>query len=401
MSPRAGRLRIGVVKPDWKAQGGFERLLDHLVDHLVAQGHHVSQQPVPALLSPRPVWGVSDGERFWNDHPEFFRYFSLAEDTRRLGLRRFDLILSTQPPTYLADHPKVLSLFYHQARVFYDLEAPFERLGEVDPERHRHASSIVRSFDQQYVGNVAHWLAGSNECRSRLDEYWGITDNVSLLHAPALSDVPADPPPWNPAGPVLCVSRHEWPKRTELLVAAAHLLEDRWVEFVGGGGRANYVRDLDARLSRQPGLAATLDPDDIWMRSAAGITAPSSPPSSPVHLLGNVSDAERNARYAACSVVVAPAYREDYGLTALEAMLWKRPLIVCRDGGGLVDLVEETGAGLVVEPTPQAIADGIERLTTDVELTRELLARAEAVPATFTWDRCHAELDAAVDAALS
>lgn len=389
-------MRIAVVKPEWNAQGGFERLLDRLLDHLRAVGHDVTIQPVPAILTPRPVWGVPDAEEQWHNHPEFFRYFVLAEDTRRLDLRRFDLVMSTQPPTYLADHPNVMALFYHQARVFYDLSAPFSTLGDVDPAHHRAATEIVRAFDQPLVGNVRHWLAGSNECRQRLDHFWGVSDNVSLIHAPALTDVPDDPPPWSPSGPVVCVGRHEWPKRTELLVSAARRMPDRSVEFVGDGGRLGYVRALDARLTQ----GRTSPDDDLaWMKSAVGVVGPRQQPSSNVRFLGNVSDRERNERYAAASVVVAPAYREDYGLTALEAMLWRRPLVVCADGGGLVDLVNETGAGLIVDPTPAAIADGIQRIIHEPGLAASLIERCEAVPAAFTWERCHAELDAAVEAA--
>lgn len=391
-------MRIAVVKPEWNAKGGFERLLDHLVDHLRDVGHDVSIQPVPAILTPRPVWGVPEAEDHWFDHPEFFRYFVLAEDTRRLDLRRFDLVMSTQPPTYLADHPNVMALFYHQARVFYDLAEPFSVLGDVEPSRHRAATEIVRAFDQELVPNVRHWLAGSNECRSRLDDFWDITDDVSLIHAPALTDAPAEPPPWSPDGPIVCVGRHEWPKRTELLVSAAHRSPHRRIEFVGGGGRLGFVKALDARLSAD----GVTDADDVaWMRSAVGVAEPKSIPRSNVSFLGNVSDAERNDRYAAASVVVAPAHREDYGLTALEAMLWKRPLIVCADGGGLVDLVNETGAGLVVEPTSAALAEGIERIITEPGLATELIERCDAVPSSFTWQRCHTELDAAIEAAAS
>ena len=97
-------------------------------------------------------------------------------------------------------------------------------------------------------------------------------------------------------------------------------------------------------------------------------------------------------------MVVAPAFREDYGLTALEGMLWQRPVIVCRDGGGLVDLVEETGAGLVVDPTPKALADGIERVLGDDHLRTEMLERAREVPHSFTWTRAAAELRYAIAA---
>ncbi len=399
-------MRIAVVKPDWGVAGGFERLLDRIVALLVEAGHHVDEQAFPALITPRPVWGSSNAVRNWHDHGEFFRYAALTEDVRRLDLGRYDLVVSTQPPTFLVDHPNVLALFYHQARIFYDLAELYGRIDEVDVRLHRVATDEVRRIDRTFIGSVRHWLSGSNECASRLREYWDVPDaRISLLHAPALTETPDIPPPWQPHGPVVCVSRHEWPKRTELLVAAGHVMRGRPagrpVEFIGAGGRLDFVRGLDDRLFRDPDLATRSDPDAFWMQSALQqTTKPTVHATSPNRFRGNVSDGERNRAYAEASVVIAPAYREDYGLTALEAMLWQRPVIVCRDGGGLVDLVEETGAGLVVEPTPVALADGVQRILEDDDLRHALLERAREVPATFTWQRARAELDHAIEATM-
>lgn len=395
MSP----LKIGVLKPDWGVAGGFERLLDRLLAHLVASGHDVTEESFPGLITPRSSWGTPAAADHWAQHPEFFRYFALLEDVRRLELDEYDLILSTQPPTYLADHPRVLSLFYHHARIFYDLRDPFVQLGEVDAAVHLEASSVVRATDATMLGGVKHWLAGSQECAGRLDEYWDITDNVSLLHAPPLTEAPADPPTWNPAGSVVCVGRHEWPKRSEFVVAAAQILTERRVELIGGGGRLGAVRALDAELTASPG--AIDDVDGLWMRPSRHTKPPGAAAPSTAAILGMVSDAERNSAYANACVVVAPAYREDYGLTALEAMQWQRPLIVCSDGGGLVDIVNDTGAGLVVDPTPQAIAAGVRRIINDPEFARTLIERCKAVPSTYSWARCHSELDAAVSSAMS
>ena len=117
---------------------------------------------------------------------------------------------------------------------------------------------------------------------------------------------------------------------------------------------------------------------------------------SPVALLGNVDDARRDAAYASASVVVCPALREDYGLTVLGAMRWGRPVIVCEDGGGLVELVEDTGAGLIVEPEPAAIAEAIDRIVGGEG--EAMSAAATEAAARITWDRCYGELDAALSA---
>ena len=84
--------------------------------------------------------------------------------------------------------------------------------------------------------------------------------------------------------------------------------------------------------------------------------------------------------------MVAPAYQEDYGLTAIEAMAQGKPVVVCRDGGGLTELVEHERTGLVVEPTPAAIAAAIERLTSDRDLAAELGANGVERAAELSWE---------------
>ena len=45
-------------------------------------------------------------------------------------------------------------------------------------------------------------------------------------------------------GSVLCIGRHEFPKRAELAVAAAHLLPHLSFTVVGSGGRLAWARSM-------------------------------------------------------------------------------------------------------------------------------------------------------------
>ena len=70
---------------------------------------------------------------------------------------------------------------------------------------------------------------------------------MSLFHAGVGVGDDAEPVPATPpgAGPVLSISRMEFPKRSELAVAAAHLLPHQPVALVGTGSREPWVRHLD------------------------------------------------------------------------------------------------------------------------------------------------------------
>jgi glycosyltransferase involved in cell wall biosynthesis len=111
----------------------------------------------------------------------------------------------------------------------------------------------------------------------------------------------------------------------------------------------------------------------------------------------HVSDEELARLYAGALCVVAPAYLEDYGLTAIEAMSFGKPLIVCDDGGGLTTFVEHGKNGLVVAPTGRAIAEAVRRLRDDPVLAADLGANARDTAAAFTWERAMREIDAGIE----
>lgn len=203
---------------------------------------------------------------------------------------------------------------------------------------------------------------------------------------------------------MLCVTRHEFPKRAELVVSAAHLIDERIrVRCTGSGGRLAYARSLDVALSRGDEAVTDLaahEPTALWCNT--GALDPDAPTRGlgRVEFTGHLDDVELDAAYAEVRCVVAPAYDEDYGLTAIEAMAHGRPVIVCDDGGGLAELVTDGVTGLVVEPTPAAIAEAVERLHADPELARDLGRNGRARAAELTWRRAADQLLEAVEATL-
>lgn len=372
-------MRVGFLKPDHGGAGGFERLVARAVDALAARGVATEVRAFDAHTRPERVYGIPLDQGVRDHHDDFFLHLASIERMDRLRLDDLDVVVATQPPTYLARHPRVVALTYHQARIFYDLEDEYVASGFAAAELHRAAAEEVRAIDDLRVGDVHTWLTGSDEVASRLRATWGIDETIAFRARPELA--PADRAAldaYDPTGPAVCVSRHEWPKRTELAAQAGVLLgPDRPTELVGGGSRLSWVRHLAGVFAGDDDVARRDDPSATWRSTGPRLlpARPAEPPASVV-LHGEVSDAEREAAYARSGVVVAPALREDYGLTVLEAFARARPVIVCADGGGLVELVEGTGAGLVVEPTAAAIADAVRSLRSDPPRARAMAAAA-------------------------
>jgi len=234
------------------------------------------------------------------------------------------------------------------------------------------------------------FLAASEVVRDRLRHYNGFEENVGVyLAGTGLHETLLRPGGDAPREHVLCVTRHEFPKRAELFVHAMAYLPEVRARVVGSGGRLGFAIDLARRLTAPGTDLDAVGDAELWLnRGVLGDGVPAASPSvANLAFCGHVSDDELARLYAGAFCVVAPAYLEDYGLTVVEAMAAGRPVVVCRDGGGLCLAVEDGVNGLVVEPTGRAIAEAVARLRDEPELAREMGENARRTAAEYTWER--------------
>jgi len=84
-----------------------------------------------------------------------------------------------------------------------------------------------------------------------------------------------------------------------------------------------------------------------------------------VRFVGAVPPADVPAHLARADLMIFPATGEGFGLVAAEALMAGVPVVACWDGGGVLDVVPETGAGRLTLPSPEAMGDAILGLLTD------------------------------------
>ena len=393
-------LRIAIVKPDHGIRGGFELVVDRIAEHLVERGHRVDRLAIPGTPVDRRPFGrrVSDAE--WDRCPQLFTHLSLLETCRSIDASSADVLISTQPPTYAVPHHRHLALFSHHARMFYDLADAVQRAGMVDPLLHPHACEAVRAVDQPHLAAVRRILAASETVKDRLSSFNGLDASVGVYHAGTsfTRGVP-EPRPDDRQLHALCVSRHEFPKRTELFVAAAAIATEVPALAIGGGGRLGWIAQLHRRL--REGDPTSWRDEDLWLNDPPWVQPQPLVEDTNLRFAGHVSDDELDRAYRDALCIVAPAYLEDYGLTAIEAMTYAKPLVVCRDGGHLARFVEHGVNGLVVEPTPAALAAAVRELAADPRRAHEMGLAGREVAGTFSWARAMAEIDEGLEAVAS
>lgn len=100
----------------------------------------------------------------------------------------------------------------------------------------------------------------------------------------------------------------------------------------------------------------------------------------------------------AADAVLVPSLYEGFGLPALEGMACGTP-VVAADRGALPEVCGD--AALLVEPTAEALAEGIEAVLTDESLASRLRAAGPARAKPYSWERAAAATLAAYGEALA
>jgi glycosyltransferase involved in cell wall biosynthesis len=206
------------------------------------------------------------------------------------------------------------------------------------------ARLLERSRPARWIGGwalrrVAVVSAVSDDIAGVVARRVGRTDAASHV-MPMPVALPARP--WTTGGSgAIIVARLTAQKRVDLALGAiAQLPTPVPLTIVGDGPELGGLRAFAARL----GLGNRVR----WMGSQ--------PASEVANLL------------ARADVMLFTAVGEGLGLAAVEALMAGVPVVVCRDGGGVVETVTRWGGGTVVEPTEEAVGAALEEALRSAEL---------------------------------
>lgn len=93
-----------------------------------------------------------------------------------------------------------------------------------------------------------------------------------------------------------------------------------------------------------------------------------------ITLLGWIED--RESFYQSIDIFCLPSREESFGLVILESMMHSLPMVLTRLSGPL-EIAGDSGCALFVPPEdPVSMADGLERLLRDKDLSRQLALKA-------------------------
>lgn len=313
------RILIATVQVPF-VRGGAEIHAEGLRDAFRTAGHDAEIVAVPFKWYPP--------ERIL-DHMLACRLLDLSEFN---GIS-IDRVIGLKFPAYLIPHPNKVLWIIHQHRQAYELwDHPQGDL--IHWPNGVQVRDAIQEADRKIIPEAKLVYANSGNVTRRLKKYCGI-HSTPLYHPPPNAEqfYCADTEDY------LFFPSRLWPSKRQALVleALAQTRQTVRVHFAGTADHPSYAKELEG-LARKVGVQRRVE----W--------------------LGQVSEEEKRRQYAHALGVIFPPIDEDYGYVTLEAMLASKPVITCSDSGGPLEFVCTGETGLIVEPTPKALAHAMDEL---------------------------------------
>jgi glycosyltransferase involved in cell wall biosynthesis len=241
-----------------------------------------------------------------------------------------DLVIPTKFPSYLVRHPRKVAWLFHQHREAYDLfGTPYGSFSD-GPEDTRVREAIA-AMDTTSISECREVFTISRNVADRLSRYNG-------LHG-----TPLYPPPHH-------LGRYRGEAFGDYLFYAGRLDRLKRLDLA-----------IDAMKRARPGsrlkIAGAGPLHEELRKQAVGLGV-----ADRVDFLGFVSADDLIALYAGCRAAFYAPLNEDYGYVTVEAFLSGKPVLTTRDAGGPLEFVTDGQSGIVTEPSPEAVAEGIDRV---------------------------------------
>ncbi len=351
-------MRIAVLNTQIPfVRGGAEILADSLVNELNARGHEAVTVTIPFKWYPAKCIG---------DHVTSCWNLNLKEADGK----RIDRVISLKFNAYCISHPHKIIWLCHQHRQAYDLwESEVCGLGTLWSKEKKEGESIrafIKFADEEAFLGAKRIYAISQNVANRLKKF---NDHDCEVLYPPTPFLKGSEKAEGYDDFLLCPSRINRLKRQDLVVDA-------------------YCR---TKTGMSLYVVGAVDDEEYYKKIREIVRQAKA--QDRVKFLGTVEEETLLDLYARARAVVFTPYDEDYGFVTVEAFAHSKAVLTTTDSGGPTEFVKDEENGYVVEPEPEALAEGILKLT-DEKNARALGANAGKAwrDAGIHWDHVVAEL---------
>jgi glycosyltransferase involved in cell wall biosynthesis len=318
--------------------GGAEYLAESLCERLTAAGHHVEDLRIPFRWHPEPALLDS----------------MLACRLLRVDAGNPDLVIALKFPAYYLPFENKKVWLLHQFRQVYELwGTPWQ--GIPDTPEGRRVRDLIIEGDNHHLRQARALFTNSRIVAGRLRRFNGIEAD-DILYPPLRT--PEMFGPGEQGDYFFYPSRLNAIKRQHVAIEAMRYVRSPFKLVIAGKpDEPAYGQQLEG-IVRDHGLEGR------------------------VRFLGFISEEEK-ARWmaGAFAALYLPFDEDSYGYVTLEAFHSHKSVITFRDSGGTDEVITDGENGLIAEPTPEALAEAMERLWAD---RRRALQMGEEARETIT-----------------
>lgn len=309
-------------------RGGAEELADQLVANL-QRTKGVSAELLRVPFS-------------WEPYDRVIEEMMLC---RMMELHWVDRVIALKFPAYLIPHAHKTLWLLHQYRQAYDL---FDRGQSHIPDDQRGGAirDLVRSADESCFRAVQGIFVNSATTQDRLKRYNGFS---SRILPPPLND-PELFANASSGDYIFAGGRVNAGKRQHLLIEAMKLCRSGVRLIIGGPPDTPADSARLHKAAADAGLYGRVELD--------------------LDFLGRGKLAAYVNNALACAYL--PIDEDSVGYETMEAFHAEKPVITVSDAGGVLEIVHDGATGFVVEPTPHALAEAMDRLFLEREQARSL-----------------------------
>lgn len=334
-------------------RGGAELCAESLKAELTSRGFNADIVSIPFQWDPRPE--LLKNILMWR-----------LLNIERVAGSPVDLVIGTKFPSYMVKHPNKVAWLFHQHRAVYDLYGTqYSDFDPKSPEDLKVRSKIIGA-DNVSLGECRGLYSIARNTSDRLKRFNNL-ESTPIYHPPKLRgryycDRYGDY--------ILSVGRLEGLKRVDLLLQALAYTE-RGVKCIiaGTGGLEGYLKQTA---------------NDLGLKDR-------------VRFAGQVSDEELLKLYAGCFATYFAPFDEDYGYITLESFLSKKPVITCRDSGGVLEFARhDVNAKVADSPEPKAFGSYINELYNDTAKCKRLGEAGYSAVKDISWDSVIKRLTATI-----
>ncbi len=329
-------------------RGGAENHVENLTRNLKSRGFQAEIVSIPFKWYPRNA--LLDSYYLWR-----------STDLTESNGEKIDMVIALKVPTYMLPHPNKVVWVMHQFRQAYDLRDNVAAGGLSNIEGGKELIEKITQLDNLGIGEAQSVYANSQNVANRLYKYNNI-QATPLYHPPALVGQYKS---GEFGDYILSVGRLDNNKRIDLLIRALKYCDSSIHVKIAGKG---------PEMERFQALAQQLHV------------------ANRVELLGFVPDKDIIELYANALAVCYPPIDEDYGYITLEAFLSKKPILTCKDSGGVLEFARHEENGYIVDYDAEQMGECFQKLYNNKKRAYDMGAAGYERVKDISWDHVIDEL---------